>query len=57
MARPLRIERVGGRFHATARGNERKDIFRDDTDRYHFLSLVSGRATCSTKTVVGAPGP
>ncbi len=41
MARPLRIERVGGRFHATARGNERKDIFRDDTDRYHFLELLS----------------
>jgi len=41
MARPLRIERVGGRFHATARGNERRDIFRDDTDRFHFLELLS----------------
>ena len=57
MARPLRIERVGGRFHATARGNERRDIFRDDTDRYHFLSLVSGRATYSAKTVVGSVEP
>ncbi len=41
MARALRIERVGGRFHATARGNERKNIFRDDTDRFHFLELLS----------------
>ena len=41
MARALRIERVDGRFHATARGNERKNIFRDDTDRFHFLELLS----------------
>jgi putative transposase len=36
MARPLRFERVGGRYHVTARGNERKDLFRDDSDRFHF---------------------
>ena len=41
MARPLRTERIGGRFHVTARGNERRDIFRDDTDRFHFLELLS----------------
>jgi REP element-mobilizing transposase RayT len=41
MARALRIERIGGRFHTTARGNERRDIFRDDTDRFHFLELLS----------------
>lgn len=41
MARPLRIERVGGRFHATARGNQRKPIFRDDTDHFRFLELLS----------------
>jgi len=41
MARPLRIERPGGRYHVTARGNERKAIFRDDTDRFHFLELLS----------------
>ena len=40
MARPLRIERPGGRYHVTARGNERKAIFRADPDRYHFLSLM-----------------
>ncbi len=33
MARPLRIEKVGEWYHVTARGNERKAIFRDDADR------------------------
>lgn len=41
MARPLRIERPGGRYHVTARGNERKPIYRDDSDRFHFLELLS----------------
>lgn len=40
MARALRIERPGGRYHGTARGNERKDIFRDETDHVHFLELL-----------------
>jgi len=41
MARPLRIERPGGRYHVTDRGNERKRIFHEDADRSHFLELVS----------------
>jgi putative transposase len=41
MARALRIERPGGRYHVTARGNERKDIFRSEADRFHFLELLS----------------
>ena len=41
MARPLRIEKVGGWYHVTARGNERKAIFRDDADRRHFLEIVA----------------
>ena len=41
MARPLRNERPGGRYHVTARGNERRHIFRDDTDRFHFLELLA----------------
>ena len=44
MARPLRIERPGGRYHVTARGNERRAIYRQDGDRYHFLELL-GEAT------------
>src|SRR5258708_27842997 len=41
MARALRIERAGGRYHVTARGNERKAIYREDSDRCHFLELLS----------------
>jgi putative transposase len=41
MARALRIERVGGRYHVTARGNERKRIYRQDSDRAHFLELLA----------------
>ena len=40
MARPLRVERPGGRYHVTARGNEQKPIYRDDRDREHFLALL-----------------
>ena len=40
MARPLRVERTGGWYHVTARGNERKVIYRDDSDRRHFLALL-----------------
>ena len=43
MARPLRIEYAGAHYHVTARGNERKAIFREDSDRENFLDLV-GRA-------------
>ena len=41
MARPLRIEREGGWYHVTSRGNERKAIYRDDRDRQHFLDLLA----------------
>ena len=30
MARPLRIELAGGRYHVTARGHDRRDIFLSD---------------------------
>jgi putative transposase len=41
MARPLRIQIAGGRYHVTARGNERRNIFRDARDRAHLLELFS----------------
>jgi putative transposase len=41
MARPLRIEKAGGWYHVTARGNERKSIFRDDCGRQHFLEVIA----------------
>jgi REP element-mobilizing transposase RayT len=40
MARPLRIVCPGAWYHVTARGNERRDIFRDDKDRFHFLETL-----------------
>lgn len=40
VARPLRIERAGLWYHVTARGNERKNIFRHDRDRERFLALL-----------------
>jgi putative transposase len=41
MARPLRIEFPGAIYHVTSRGNERKDVFRDDKDRAVFLDILS----------------
>jgi REP-associated tyrosine transposase len=42
MGRPLRIERAGGWYHVTGRGNERKAIFRDNRDLFRFLGLLAG---------------
>lgn len=40
MARPLRIEYPGAFYHVTARGNEKKDIFKSQKDREKFLSYL-----------------
>ena len=40
MARPLRIEYNGALYHVTSRGNERKLVFKDDTDRNIFLDTL-----------------
>ena len=40
MARQLRLEHPGAVWHITSRGNEGKDIFRDDMDRETFLGLL-----------------
>ncbi|MFN8007443.1 MAG: transposase [Terriglobia bacterium] len=40
MARPLRISRPGIWYHVTVRGNERRAIYRDETDRQKFLGLL-----------------
>jgi REP element-mobilizing transposase RayT len=40
MARPLRIEYAGAWYHVTSRGNERREIFRDDKDRMRFLEAL-----------------
>jgi REP element-mobilizing transposase RayT len=41
VARPLRIIYPGALYHITARGNEKKDIFRSDQDRGTFLTLLA----------------
>ena len=41
MARPLRLAFGGGIYHVTARGNERKAIVRDDTDRARFVGTLA----------------
>ena len=41
MARPIRIEFEGAVYHVMARGNERREIFRDDHDRHRFLDALA----------------
>jgi putative transposase len=43
MARQPRIEFPGALYHVTARGIERREIYRDDRDRERFLSLLAVR--------------
>jgi putative transposase len=45
MSRPLRINVPGGRYHVTARGNERRPIYLSDRDRGHFVELLGEAAT------------
>ena len=40
MARSLRVQIAGGAYHVTSRGVRRQPIFRDDDDRFSFLSLL-----------------
>ena len=41
MSRPLRIEFPGAVYHITARGNEKKAIFRNDQDKKSYLELLA----------------
>ena len=41
MARPLRIVYPGAVYHITNRGNDKKDIFKDDQDRETFLKILA----------------
>lgn len=51
MARPLRIEYKGAFYHITSRGNERKEIFKKDSDREKLLSYFE-TATERYKAVI-----
>ena len=41
MARPLRLELAGGLYHVTSRGDDREDIYLDDTDREGWLGVFA----------------
>jgi len=41
MSRPLRIEFPGAVYHITARGNEKKAIFRNNQDKKSYLELLT----------------
>jgi REP element-mobilizing transposase RayT len=41
MARPIRVEFPGAVYHVMARGNERREVFRDDRDRECFLDTLA----------------
>ena len=53
MARPIRVEYEDAVYHVTARGNERRAIFRGDPDRELFLAAVE-QACARFGTVVHA---
>ena len=41
MARPLRLEFPGALYHITARGNEKRVMFKDESDYHAFERLLS----------------
>ncbi len=45
MGRQLRIEYPNAYYHVTARGNERKEIFKSDRDRQKFLEYLESAVT------------
>ena len=47
MARPLRLERDRARYHVTARGNERRALFRDEVSRVGSKPASQGRVKTS----------
>ena len=40
MPRRIRVQFAGALYHVMARGNERREIFRDDRDRLRFLETL-----------------
>jgi putative transposase len=44
MPRPVRVEFAGAVYHVMARGNERREIFRDEKDRERFVETLAEAA-------------
>jgi REP-associated tyrosine transposase len=40
VSRPLRLEHPGAVWHVTSRGNEKREVFRDDADRARWSGLL-----------------
>ena len=40
MARQLRIEYEGALYHVTSQGNERKEIFNNESDKVKFIDYL-----------------
>ncbi len=53
MARPLRLQYPGAVYHVTCRGNEQKDIFRDNGDRKRFLQYLTQSLSIYTVELYG----
>ncbi|SFD67798.1 hypothetical protein SAMN02745724_05166 [Pseudoalteromonas denitrificans DSM 6059] len=49
MSRPLRLEFVGALSHVTSRGNERKPIFRNESDFSTFIDVLGHQSLLSLK--------
>lgn len=41
MARPIRVDLKDGIYHVISRGIDRRAIFKDDNDRFHFLDILA----------------
>ena len=41
MSRPLRIQFPGAAYHVICRGDDRKPVFHDESDRYRFLEILT----------------
>ena len=53
MSRPLRLEYAGALYHVTSRGNERRAIFREESDFALFLTVL-GDVCCQYNWVIHA---
>jgi len=56
MAGALRIQYPGGRYHVTARGNERREIFGDETNRFHLVECRSNGVMRTHHSITPASG-
>jgi putative transposase len=53
MTRPLRLQYPDAIYHVTCRGNEQKDIFRDNADRKRFLQYLAQSLSIYTVKLYG----